>query len=252
MKNAYSHFMQNCKAVWFLPQYRSKSSAHQFYKPFTIISDYLKPDGKVLDWGCGNCHLSFFLLHNQQKTTAYGFGETSAPKEIADNPLFEFVAADTKEAVKLPFEDCSFDIAVSMGVLEHVHDTGGDQLASLKEINRILRHDGFFLCVHLPYSTGWVESMLGAIMSFKKINRYVHTKRFSKNDVVRLCNDSKLILNVWGRYNFLPRNIMGALRPITNNALFAALFNTIDAFLSFAFPWLCNHSYFVAQKKSPP
>ncbi|MBQ4132690.1 MAG: methyltransferase domain-containing protein [Desulfovibrionaceae bacterium] len=45
----------------------------------------------------------------------------------------------------------------SIGVFEHVHETGGDQLASLKEISRVLKPEGFFLCFHLPNKYSWVE-----------------------------------------------------------------------------------------------
>ena len=242
--------MNECISVNSLIQFSNKVSAHQYYKPFTIISSFLKPESKALDWGSGNGHLSTFLLHNQQRTTAYAFGENLAPQIIADNPLFEFVAADTKEPVKLPFGDNSFDLVLSMGVLEHVHESGGDQLSSLREIKRILKQDGFFLCFHFPYSGSWVEKLRGAIMPFKKRKTYVHTKRFSKEDTSRLCNESELTLNEWGRYNFLPRNISRQLPcSVANNNLFLASYNGVDAALSYCLPWFCNQSYFIAQKQ---
>lgn len=136
-----------------------------------------------------------------------------------------------------------------MGVLEHVHESGGDQLFSLKEINRILKPGGFFLCFHFPYSGSWVEKVHGAIMPFKKNKVYVHTKRFSKKNVIRLCTDSGLTLHEWGRYNFLPRNISQKLPlSVTNNGFFLASFNGIDTALSYCLPWFCNQSYFIAQK----
>ena len=249
MKNVFEQFLNECIAVNSLTQFSNKVSAHQYHKPFTIISRFLKPESKALDWGSGNGHLSTFLLHNKQRTTAYGFGENQAPRTIADNPLFEFVAADTKEPVKLPFKDSSFELVLSMGVLEHVHESEGDQLSSLKEIKRILKPGGFFLCFHFPYSGSWVEKLHGAIMPFKKRKAYVHTKRFSEEDTIRLCNDSGLTLNEWGKYNFLPRNISQKLPcSVANNNFFLASFNGVDVALSCCLPWLCNQSYFIAQK----
>ena len=252
MEKYFEKFLADCEPMNSMVQFSNKINAYQYRKPFTITSRFLKPAGRVLDWGCGNGHFSMFLLYNKQKTTAYGFGESSASPCIADDPLLEFVAADTREPVKLPFAAGSFDLVVSMGVLEHVHDSGGEQLASLQEIKRILKPGGFFLCFHFPYCGSWVERLICLCMPFVKMG-YVHTKRFSKNDVMQLCNDANIHFDEWGRYNFLPRNISQKLPcSVTNNDFFLALFNAVDRALSLCLPWFCNQSYFIAQKADNP
>jgi ubiquinone/menaquinone biosynthesis C-methylase UbiE len=224
-------------------------SAYQYKKPFTIISRFLNPKNIVLDWGCGNGYLSVFLVHNKQKTIAYGFGETEAPISISENSLFKFVAADISNPINLPFADNYFDIVISMGVLEHVHESGGDQIASLKEIYRILKPQGYFLCFHFPYTGSWVETIHNAIMPFKK-KVYTHTKRFSHNNVINLINDSNFILKEWNVYNFLPRNISYKFpASVANNTIILYLYNILDIFLARIFYFLCNQSYFIAQKK---
>ncbi|MCL2123757.1 MAG: class I SAM-dependent methyltransferase [Desulfovibrionaceae bacterium] len=249
MGKEFEWFVSTCVNADSFIQFSNKINAYQYKKPFTIISRFLSSKSQALDWGCGNGHLSAFLVYNLQKTTAYGFGETSCPSRYACNNLFEFIAADTKEPVKLPFEDCSFDLVLSMGVLEHVHESGGDQLASLQEINRILKPTGYFLCFHFPYSGSWVEMFLRSINIFNKSEICVHTKRFSKKDAIRLVHDAGLNLRAWGRYNFLPRNISQKFPVvITNNTLFVLFFNTCDTVLASIFPWFCNQSYFIAQK----
>lgn len=101
MEKVFEQFLSDNNALDSFVQFSNKVRAYQYRKRFSIISKFLQPEGKALDWGSGNGHLSNFLLHNQQRTTAYGFGESAAHWIIADNPLLEFVAADTKEPAKL-------------------------------------------------------------------------------------------------------------------------------------------------------
>ena len=230
-------------------QFAHKIKAYQYQRPFMATLKYLDTNSHALDWGCGNGHFSSFLLYNKQKTTAFGFGEAAAHPVLTENKLFNFIAADTNEPVKLPFENETFDIVCSMGVLEHVHESGGDQIASLKEIHRILKPQGVFLCFHFPYSGSIVEIMHNAIMPYKKHKAYVHTRRFSREDVVRLTDESRFALREWGRYNILPRNCTQRLpEALANNPHFVAAFNATDNFLSRLLPFFCTQSYFIAQK----
>jgi SAM-dependent methyltransferase len=247
MKNNFELFLSNTLGIF--PQYTNKTVAYQYYKGFSIIARFLNHNGKILDWGCGNCFASYFLLSNNQQVYAYGFGESAPHPYIANQKNFKFIGTDIKEPVKLPFANNSFDIVLSMGVLEHVHETGGDQLASLYEICRILKQGGYFLCFHFPCNRGWVESFVKLMQIFIKNKQYVHTKRFSKKDIIQLVSDSGLTLIEQGRYNFLPRNITGKLpTAIANNSLFVSLFNLCDTALAFIAPYFCTQSYFIAKK----
>ena len=251
MEKWFELYLENVLGSFY--QYSNKTISYQYYKAFSIIARFLRPEARVLDWGCGNGFLSAFLLYNNQQTTAYGFGESSPPALLANEAHFKFLSADTKEPVKLPFANDYFDIVLSMGVLEHVHETGGEQCASLQEINRVLKPGGYFICLHFPYSRGWVESFLKMIMPFLKNKPYVHTMRFSQEDAMKLVHDSGLKFHEWGRYNFFPRNVTRKLPvAIANNALFVSLFNAFDTALASIFPCFCNHSYFIVQKWTQP
>ncbi|HZF62236.1 MAG TPA: class I SAM-dependent methyltransferase [Desulfovibrio sp.] len=250
MNNQFEEFLQHGYILNNFYHFSNKIKAWQYYLPFTKAANYIDPNTRALDWGCGNGHFSSFLLHNKQMTTAFGFGETSAIPLLTDNKLFNFVAANTHEPTKLPFADQTFDIVFSMGVLEHVHESGGDQLSSLKEIHRILKPHGYFLCFHFPYSGSLVEIIHNAIMPFKR-KAYVHTRRFSQEDVLRLASNSCLEVKEWGTYNILPRNFTEILPvSVTNNHFFVSVFNAVDTLISQLFPFWCTQSYFIAQKIS--
>lgn len=95
--------------------------------PFEKTLAYVSSGDHVLDWGCGNGHFSYFLTQHGNRTVGLAFEDP--PPMLAAEPLFRHVRHD--DPVTLPFENAAFDAAVSMGVLEHVHETGGDQRASL-------------------------------------------------------------------------------------------------------------------------
>ncbi|MFA5629223.1 MAG: class I SAM-dependent methyltransferase [Dehalococcoidales bacterium] len=65
-------------------------------------------------------------------------------KKIKNRPNLKFIVAD---ALELPFEDNSFDVVLSFGVLHHID---GWQKA-LAEVNRVLRPGGYFIGAEVIY-----------------------------------------------------------------------------------------------------
>lgn len=234
-----------------LYQYDNAISSKQYETPVIVSSSYTKDGDHVLDWSCGNGHFSLYLGYKGAQVTGSSF-YNEIPECLINESFFSLRLIDEKESIYLPFEDKSFDSVFSIGVLEHVHETGGSQISSLKEIHRILCNKGHFLCFHLPYKYSWVENF-GRLIP-KRIQKklpigHPHSKRFSKKDIVVLLEQAGFSLVDFGRYNFLPRNFSYALSPcLKNNKLFISLFNHIDALLSSVFPFLCSQSYFVARK----
>ncbi|MDR1490234.1 MAG: methyltransferase domain-containing protein [Desulfovibrio sp.] len=248
---SFYNFMKSNNFNRLFNQYNNDISSVQYEVPVNISAAYVKKGDSVLDWSCGNGHFSFFLGYKQAQVTGSSF-YNAIPESLSSEQFFSLRLVDEKETVALPFDDTSFDSVFSIGTLEHVHETGGDQVLSLKEIRRVLRSHGHFLCFHLPYKYSWVENVgriIPARIRKKMPVGHPHSKRFNKKDVRSLLEQSGFSLIDFGVYNFLPRNFTYALPQfLKNNRQFIALFNASDTLLSFILPFFCSQSYFVARK----
>jgi ubiquinone/menaquinone biosynthesis C-methylase UbiE len=95
---------------------------------------YLKPDAKILDVGCGKAHLMYELKNLLPQAEIMGFdiskyGIADAPEAIREN-LRVHRAQDI-----YPFEDCYFDLVVSLGCLHNLRIF--ELETALKEIERV-------------------------------------------------------------------------------------------------------------------
>jgi len=90
-------------------------------KYFDEILEYIPEDSTVLDFGAGKCELSKYL---GTRNTVTGIDIHKSCEE-----------ADVYDGYKLPYEDNSFDIVVSMFVLHHIPHNEN----ILKELSRVSR-----------------------------------------------------------------------------------------------------------------
>ena len=106
----------------------------------------LEPGLRVLDFGCGPGTISMGLASAVEPGELHGIDVEESQIEMAraaaaagghDNATFH-----TGNALDLPFEDDSFDVAHCHAVLMHIPDTR----AALAEVKRVLKPGGVFSC----------------------------------------------------------------------------------------------------------
>lgn len=224
-----------------LKQFRSFAGVAQYRNLWRLVRQYVPPGGEVLDWGAGSGHFSYFLCRSGYKVTGYSLDNCSFQDLVAD---FRYQFVRGRDPVMLPFPDACFDAVASVGVLEHVRESGGDELASLRELVRVLRPGGILICYHLPNRYSWIDFLA---RSFPGKHR--HDYRYTRRDIEAFTSAVKLELLHVRRYGFLPRNWLGALpAPLRRSKLFAAIWNALDNVLSLVLSPLCQNYLFVGRK----
>lgn len=165
--------------------------------------------GRVLDWGCGWGQVTALLREAGVDTVAYDYregldGPTVAPLE----PFPEIEAHLGSDPVVLPFEDGSFDLVLSCGVLEHVEDPDGN----LDEIRRVLRPGGTFYVTNLPNRYSYTERiarLLGLYYHGQLPNDSVYTARTA----LQLLERHGFQVVELRRRHMLPLTVGGPARP---------------------------------------
>jgi SAM-dependent methyltransferase len=113
-----------------------------------LLGPLLKPDAVYLEVGCGNAALPFAIA---------GFAGEVLGLDVTD-ALIDFTAAPSNfrfvktEGVEIPLADSSVDLAHSDQLMEHLHTE--DAEPQLREINRILKPGGQYLCATPSRVTG--------------------------------------------------------------------------------------------------
>lgn len=226
-----------------LLQFRSLLGAHQYRTLYRLCRRYVSPGASVLDWGSGNGHFSYFLLRAGYRARGFTIAG-SGPLDWLRALGQELTLGDPTEPVRLPFPDGAFDAVTSVGVLEHVRETGGHEAASLREIGRVLRPGGVFLCYHFPNRYSWIDGAARLVPG-----KHCHLFRFTRRDIGALVAGAGLTLVDARRYGVLPRNLGHRLpRPLRRSAGCARAWDALDAALAIPLTLVCQNFWFVARK----
>jgi SAM-dependent methyltransferase len=212
---------------------------------------------RVLDWGSGNGHFSFFLARQGASVTSYSYEPEPAIFDLlfpAERARVSFVSgAQSGSSSRLPFDDGSFDYVFSIGVLEHVREMGGSEGESLGEIRRVLRPGGRFVCYHLPNRYSWIEAVsrmvYGPLDPTMRIPWKYHNYRFTRREIEVLCAEAGFTIDEMHRYGALPRNVFarvpGALRGSQG---LSTVVNAVDLLLEKALLPISQNYAFVATR----
>ena len=204
--------------------YSNYFQALQYKKLFDLLETFSIKNSNILDWGGGLGHLSVMISLLGRNATLFSIVDKSyhwdkIASKYSLNIVFE------PEAVKsLSLKDNSFDCAISCGVLEHVRETGGNELESLIELKRVLVKNGIIIVYHLPQKYSWIEFIS---RNFRKT--YSHPYRYQKKDIEALLKKGEIgDLIKYQRYQFLPRRWT---EKMPTSYFLAILFDWLDNFL---------------------
>lgn len=225
-------------------QFATEISAYQYLKLYDLMAKYAPPGGRVLDWGTGSGHFSYFLMRSGYQASGFGFSDWPLLCQDMRESDYQYRQGSPEQPIAIPFADATFDVVVSVGVLEHVRETGGDELASLKEIERILKPGGHFICYHFPNRYSWIEFLA------RRTQRFSHAYLFTGKEIRALVKATPLQLMELGRYALLPRNIWQSAiaRHPHWGPLAGSGYNAIDRLMGKLIPWFCQNYYFVLRK----
>jgi SAM-dependent methyltransferase len=125
-------------------------------REYAAVADRIAADrpGVVLDWGCGFGQMIALLDKRGVRATGCDYHPDAGglrTERLERFPRFQRLVTD--DPVRLPYDDESFDAALSLGVLEHVEQPE----ASLDELRRVVRPGGRLYVYKLPYRRSWVE-----------------------------------------------------------------------------------------------
>lgn len=226
-----------------LLQFRSLVTARQYKRLYEVVQRYVPPGAAVLDWGCGNGHVSYTLARLGYLVTGFSFEEFGLRRHIRSEYRLE-LGSETSPS-QLPFGSGRFEAVLSVGVLEHVRETGGTEAASLEEIARVLRPDGVFVCYHLPNRHSAIEAFSRRFFPAK----YSHPYRYTPRDIQAMCVGAGLELVETQRYGALPRNIWHRTpERLRNSSAAADLWDRVDSLLARSLAPIVQNHLFVARK----
>jgi SAM-dependent methyltransferase len=177
----------------YLTRFVQAASEQLLNRPFCDLS--------VLDWGCGKGHVSK-LLKDLGPGSLESCDIASSDEDSAfgqDTPIirrFDIPVTPLNHEYELPYGESTFDVVLSVGVLEHV----ADDRASLNEIKRVLKPGGLFFCFNLPTTLSWTQK----IAHFR--GNHYHDRLYGEHGIESMLSSAEMdLVDLWYR-QILPKN----------------------------------------------
>jgi SAM-dependent methyltransferase len=232
-------------------QMRMKLNVWQYAVAYDSVLRHVADGAKVLDWGAGNGHFTIFLLECGFNVTSFSLCEEKIYPALKQHygDRFQYVVAGDA-VTHLPFDDDSFDAVCSVGVLEHVRETGSEEVNSLKDIRRILKPGGEFFCYHFPNVYSYIEVLGKFVWKALGRNDMNHLYRFHRSEINAICEGAEMKLLETKRYNFIPRTFFFSKMPtsIGNSAPVVFAFNSLDKLGNAVLGLFSQNHYFRCKK----
>ncbi len=109
---------------------------------------HLSRQNRILDAGCGIGEWAIFLKEQKYDVVGLDFESETIQRLSRVYPDIEWKLGDV---LNLPFDDNSFDVYLSLGVLEHLE---GKFIQGVKEARRVLKPNGLLFLL-VPYYSGF-------------------------------------------------------------------------------------------------
>jgi len=189
------------------------ASAINYIRIADFVASY-RPDGTVLDWGCGYGQVSWLLRRRGLDVVSCDLGQSPGVRAIPElnSQQVDYLG----HPYKLPYQAGRFAAVLSVGVLEHVDNFD----ASLEEIKQVLRPTGLFFVFMLPNRYSWAEK----IADLRGVS--VHPYKFNFRTATELLKRHGFAVNRRWRRNVMPRNLTGINMKI--KALYGKFYRQVE------------------------
>jgi len=170
----------------FVPKGKKPETQRQFnlYHYYRLIDRLISANGYTssVEFGCGRGTISLYLnLYNRMAVSLFDVSNDAVNLARANFDLHDgqgtFFVADSS---RVPLGDGSFDLAVSIGLLEHLPN----YVESLKEMHRVLKPGGMLITMNIPKKKS--IQMLNDI--YRKILRIFNKKIEMRKDYFRVAD----------------------------------------------------------------
>ena len=219
---------------------RSVGNLYDYKKYVEKIINNSDESSKILDWGCGNGHISFILKElGRNLVTSYCVSpDLRTLKFLREDLGLEIIISDN--LIDLPFETQTYEMILSSGVLEHVNEYGGSIDLSMRELLRVCSLGGKIYVWRLPFAWSIWEY-------FRYLQgRWVHPDRYTVQQLLNLKVKFPLKVVYYELDGFLFFRLRGMLM---RTCVLTDIFNSFERLINVKiFHFLLNDIFVIFEK----